>query len=185
MDREEREVEEIRNEIINQIVSSSEYRKMAADYKYLLMNGKLAKATNQLQKMHDYQKREYDKLVKVYTSKVRTIDGITASMKPEDKKTFDALTNGLIMISDVLQLMVGNIQSLYNKYNNESRISSFDELTALSEAARKKVSAFDCAYGSDRRAIVFGDMCDDLYELIYNKAKSFCNKAERIQSTNK
>ena len=169
---------ELRGEIMKRVRTSRAYMQLSAAYQEYRMKGHWNQARLVCQKMKKIEDDVLKEVVKNYKYEKREMTDIIAPMSSEDKERMNAYANGLIMMSDVIEVFISEINQTIKKYNPDMRLTSFNELRRLADEAKKQVVFFDDTYKDEYVSNLFGITADKLNEMIFNKAKSFCNKVK-------
>lgn len=170
--------DELIEAVYNEIHSSQQYIKLKKQYDTLSMRREYAKAMIVKKKMENYEVEVLDGILKTYVAKRRISEGIVESMSMEDRKTMNTLANAMLLLSDVLDAMTMDAQSVMKKYTN-GRITDFEKLNNVLKETKSLVSYFDGQLKDEKAQLIFGETSDDLYKLVFNKSKSFVNKLKK------
>jgi hypothetical protein len=103
-------------------------------------------------------------------------------MSEDDKNKLNTLENALYLVSDVLDLLVMDVNSVLKNYTNY-KMNEYDKLRELSKEARRCVCTFDKLMNDDKACAIFSSCSDNLYKMIYNKASSYINKLKKYEES--
>lgn len=170
--------DELIEAVYNEIHSSQQYIKLKKQYDTLSMRREYAKAMIVKKKMENYEVEVFDGILKTYVAKRRISEGIVESMSVEDRKKMNTFANAMLLLSDVLDAMTMDAQSVMKKYTN-GRITDFEKLNNVLKETKSLVSYFDGQLKDEKAQMIFGETSDDLYKLVFNKSKSFVNKLKK------
>lgn len=137
-------------------------------------------------KVEDLCKQEY---MKVYANEVRLMSDLVKTMSEDDQMLMNIYGNLLCMLVDITEISILNTNQLLHKYHPSYRMDMFDKIAELGEAAKNHVKIYDSVVRDDYHQNLYGDTADKMYELCFNKSKSFINKlqkhSERINKKNR
>lgn len=170
--------------IYYEIYASRQYREMIDKFQKHNLNGNLVQATLMARKMKEYEIKVFEGIAKKYISINNVTDDIISSMNENDRKILNVLSNGLYLISDVINSIVIDVNTILNKYSN-GKACNFDKLQELLMETKGLIKHFDTNLDHEKASILFGSMSDNLYKMIYNKANSYINKLESLDARNR
>lgn len=121
----------------------------------------------------------FDKTVEIYVDSMReeAVDfGKETSDIPQADK--DALIDKLMvlfMCCDIIESAVMDFNSILHKSKPDCDVTSFGDMVKLSKMARTKMRYLEknSEYLGD---VTWGERCDDMYEMMCNKARSIVRK---------
>lgn len=154
------------------------YIKLKETHKALLSRKNFAQAMLIAQKMKDYEVDVFEGVLRSYLGKRRISEDIVKSMSIEDRKKMNILANSMLLLSDVLDAMTMDAQSIMKKYTG-GRITDFEKLNNVLKETKPLVSYFDNQLKDEKAQTIFGECSDNLYKMVFNKASSFVNKLKR------
>ena len=166
------------NEIYKDIRSSKQYMKHAELQRKYKLQGQWAKAALEGKIMRDMENAVWAEVSKQYIDRTQLTMDIVLSMSEEDRHKMNVLANALVMLSDVLENLVMDTDSILKKYMI-GKNTEFDKLKEVLKEARGMVSYFDNKIADDYGASLFGECSDNLYKLTFNKASSYVNKLKK------
>ena len=167
---------ELRDEVLRRVRTSPQYMRLSAAYQQFRTTGNWMQASIVCKKMKSIEDVAFEEIIKHYKHERVEMSDIISPMSKEDRATMNTYANCMMMISDVIHNMIMDMNSLVKKYNPDMKVISFNDLESLSNEAKKHVLAFDGTYKDDYVTNLFGTTADKLYEMIFNKAKSFVTK---------
>ncbi len=102
-------------------------------------------------------------------------DTETMDIPQEDKDRMMQLLMTLFMACDIIVSAVVDVNDVLHKTKKDLTITTFNDIKQASEMAREKLSYLhkNSNYMSD---LTWGERCDDMYEMMQNKAKSIIRK---------
>lgn len=107
---------------------------------------------------------------------VEQIDVESIGMNESDKDKFTTLTLVMFMACDIIDSATMDINSTIRKYvDDDYSFDMFDDIRELAKAAKSKIEYLQ--HNSDfMKDLVWGDKCDNMYDMLQNKAKSILHK---------
>ena len=166
---------EIRKQVMQDILAHPEYRKLNEKYKTLRNSGNFMQASFVMQKMKMLEAKTFGVVAKKYIDSEKMTHETIASMTEEEKDKFTYISNGLFLMADVFDSMIMEAEAIMKKYGfGENHM--FKEFRTSLKEAKKAVYRFDNMLQDDDASMLAGQMSDDLYKLVYNKASSFTKK---------
>lgn len=96
----------------------------------------------------------------------------------EAKDRINTLAVVLFMCTDIIETAVIEINDVIHKYDKDMNFEMFDDIRQVSEMAKAKLKFFreNSGYMKD---FYWDERCDDMFELIQNKAKSIMRKKKK------
>lgn len=170
---------ELKDEILRQARTNHRYMALSAAYQQHRMKGEWNQARLICQKMKQIEDKVFEEVVRNYKYERKEMTDIISPMSKEDRNAMNIYANGLIMISDIIENMIIDMNSLVKKYHPDMRVISFNDLGKLAKESKKQVAMFDGINKDDYVTNLFGSTADNLYEMVYNKVQSFVNKVNR------
>ena len=175
---------DVQNMILDEIHKTEKFMKLASTYHALKIKGQFAQAHLINQKMREIEESVFREFLRETTKAREAMSNILSPMNEEDKASMNAYANGLMLLSDVIEVFVSEMNQIVKKYRPDMRVTSFDKINYLSKEAKKNVLLIDRTLKDEYMENLFGDTADKMFGLIYNQAKSFCTKlnkhAERV-----
>lgn len=107
---------------------------------------------------------------------VEQMDVESIGMNEADTDKFTTLTLVMFMACDIIDSATMDINSTIRKYVDEDyEFDMFDDIRELAKAAKSKIEYLQ--HNSDfMKDLVWGDKCDNMYDMLQNKAKSILHK---------
>lgn len=177
----EKFIEELRKKIRK----SKEYSTLEKRRSELLLSFRFVEANHLTKAMREIE----DKSIKTYIdnleSESKSVRELTDSMTEEDRDTMNIYGNMLVMLCDLMESTSINMNSLLKKYHPTYRVTTFDQVVELGKEARERVRMLD-SYSSDTYYTnTYGTTADKLYEMVFNKVKSFISKIKSREERSK
>lgn len=169
-------------EIYQDIRSSKQYMKHAQLQKEYMKQGQYAKAALEGKIMKEMEVAVFAEVAKHYIDRTQYSMELVASMAEGDKHNMNILTNGIVMLADVLDVLVMDVNSVLRKYK-VGKCTEFDKLKGVLGEVKGIVHYFDKVLDDKYAQDLFGDMSDNLYKMIFNKASSYVNKLKKHEES--
>lgn len=177
--------QDVREQILRTLRETGEYKNLVKQRSRALMCGNPVKAMALGRKVTKLEQTLLEEYLKLCDWECKSIAQLRKSMSKEDEDLLNACGNAIIMLSDALETLIIESNSLLKKYHPGYRIEMFDKLNELAKEARKHVSMLDQYANDEFYTNTYGDTVDKLYEMILNKAKSFVRKMQRHETKSK
>lgn len=170
--------------IYKEIRLSPEYKKHADLYAAYVRKGQYTKSMYEAGLMKRFEVETFEKVAKERINIWKEVQKKIDAMSNEDKHTMNILSNALRMMSDVVEVFIRETNSILKKYELNN-MQEYDKLEQASQEAYKCVRRFETYTQDEKVTNLFGDGCDNLYKLIFNKASSFVNKVKKHEESMK
>lgn len=96
-------------------------------------------------------------------------------LKKEDKDELLSLVITMFMCADIVESAIGDADRVLHRYDKELSFEMFNDFKQMMSLSKKKLDFL--RNSSDFfKDMVFADKCDDMYNLMQNKAKSVLRK---------
>ena len=121
----------------------------------------------------------YDKVVYEYIEEskrqVEKVDVANMDMPLEDKEKMMQLLLCCFMCTDMIKSAVIDMDDILHKYDENLHMEMFSDIKQVMEMSEEKLKflQYNSGYLKD---LTWGEKCDNMYELLQNKAKSIINK---------
>lgn len=176
-------IQDIPQDILKQmreaIRLTDKYQQMNQVKVELMKRGLYAQAAIEAKKLQKLENQILEQWVKNFEGETKKIKELKHGMSEEDIDHMNVCCNMLIMICDMLETCSSELNQLLQKYHPTYRIETFDKVNALGKEAKNKVRLLD-PYNSDTYYTnTYGTYADNLFEMCYNKAKSFIGKLKK------
>lgn len=170
-------------EVYKDIRNLPVYQKHSLLYKQNLSQFKYIEAKKHAEIMKAIETQAFAQIEKKYIDVNMEADMAIESMSYEDVQTMNILSNAMCMLSDVLNNFVINTNAIFQKYNMD-KCTRYENLKNLLKETNMLVSKFDNQMNDEKASFLFGQMSDNLYEMVYNKASSYVNKLRSYEKNN-
>ena len=124
----------------------------------------------------------YNKCVYEYMKEngeqVEKIDIATMEMPKEDKEDIMRHFLACFMCADIIKSSIQDMDTLLHKYDKDLRMELFNDIKQVMEMCEQKLSFLQ--QNSDYlKDLVWGEKCDDMYEMILSKAGAIMRKRKK------
>lgn len=111
-------------------------------------------------------KRWFDELLQ----EARQVDIQNLNLPDEVKSKMNTYYVTLFMACDIINCCVVDMDNLIQKFHKDLAVEMFDDFIEMSRKAKEKIAMFQRNTGF-LNDIYWGDKCDDIYDMMQNKAK--------------
>lgn len=160
------------------IEEDDQYIKLKQIHQELLRRRDYVGAAKQKQYMEKVKVNVVNTYLANWEGELTTMNELTENMPPEDRSTLAMYTTAMSFLCDMIVTYSMDANQLLKKYYPDYEIREYPRLTILAEECKAHISHLDNAVDV-KFAGAFGDIADELKELVDNKVK----KLQRI--TNK
>lgn len=135
-----------------------------------MMKKMFIQAMKTSEKINWLYEKKFEEYVKDAVEEARKVD-LNKSGVPDDlKEKMNILYVTTFMACDIIESTVMDMNSAIRKYDENMCVEMFDDIKELSVKAKEKLKFFQETSGY-LSTLVWGDKCDDIYEMMKNKAK--------------
>lgn len=167
------------------INENAHYKKLKESYEYCHKKGDYLQAMLASKKIKEYEAKALEAELKSYKFKKAISERIVDSMSEEDRKELNVLGSSMVIVVNVLDALMINVQRVVEKYGN-IKVTNFVKLQESLKETRALIPHFDSCLNNEKASYLLGTMSDNLYEMTYNKAKSYITKLKKHEEyTNK
>lgn len=176
---------DIRETFRKRIRNSAEYKKLEEKKCKLYMSFRFAEAASVVKMMKDVEDKAVESMVKEYEGEFRKVSELVRAMNDDDRERMNIYGNMLVMICDILETTNIEMNQLLKKYHPTYNIETFNKVTALGKEAHERVKMLVAYQYDSWYTNTYGNTADSLYEMTYNKVKSFIGKIKKREETAK
>lgn len=124
-----------------------------------------------------YEKAVYN-YIEMSRDEVAKIDPDALNMSREDDERFLSLLVVIFMSCDIIETASMDINSILKKYDRDLSINMFNEMRENYRMAREKIK-YLTQNSNLRKDSVWGYRCDEMLQMMYNKAKKLLNMKQK------
>lgn len=173
------DIEDVPKELIDQIKERFDADQRVAmlrvQHRMLQDKGDYMKALEVAERI-DYL---FSECVATYLSEaekeVEKFDLTALNLSDEDNDRFMQLALVMFMACDIINSAVIDANTVLRKYDKDVQLEEFKAITDIASEAKAKLSFLNknSDYTED---LIWGDKCDNMYDMIQSKAKAILNK---------
>lgn len=165
--------DDLKKIIKKKIENNPKYMELARRRSLYIQNGNYMMAMMTSEAMAKVEELIRKHIISEYAADVIKVDTLTKQMNDDDKGKMNTYGNMLSMVVDMFDTLTMETNQLLKKYHPNYRIEMFDKLIELGKEAKMHVKIRDAAVRDKYCIDLYGDTCDKLFEMCYNKSKSF------------
>jgi hypothetical protein len=171
-------------QIYKEIRLNPEYLKHQHKYNQWVRQGDYMKAHFEQKVMKEMEIKTFEIVAKQRINIWEIVKEKIAHIPDEDKQYLNISSNALRMIADVIEVFIMDINTIM-KRNGLNDVDEYNKLQNALNEAKSCVRVFDNLTNDEKVINMFGDGCDNLYKLVFNKASSFVNKVKKYEESAK
>lgn len=168
--------EKLKKQIIDKVRNTEEYKELEQRKNKLYRSFRFVEANKIIKMMNEVEERCVRKYVEYYMVESKKVSELIDVMTEEDRDRMNTYGNMLIMVCDIVETANIEMNQLLKKYHPTFRIESFDKVAELSNEASGIVKMLDRYSEDEYYTNTYGTVVDNLFEMCFNKAKSFIGK---------
>lgn len=151
------------------------YKRMQREADYLFSIGKYMESMNLKKKIKDLLELCKQRYVEEYNNAKTTLSLSSAGLPKEDLEHVTTLIMTLFVCCDLIESCQRDIQKTLHNTDTALSFEMFLGLRDLAKEVKKKINYLldDTSYMSTN---YWGDVCDNMYEMMKNKARSIIRK---------
>lgn len=177
----EKYIEELRKKIRR----TPEYVKMENKRLAFLREFRFVEAVNIAKAMKDVEDRSIKTYIENLERESKSVRELTDTMVEQDRDTMNIYGNMLVMLCDLIETTSIEMNQLLKKYHPTYRIETFDQVVELGKEARERVKMLDNYAKDTYYTNTYGTTVDKLFEMVFNKVKSFISKIKKREENAK
>ena len=167
--------QELLSKIREQFYATPKVRQMEVTRQMYIRSGNLTAALALAQDIDAlYNKCVYE-YIKENDEQVEQIDIATMEMPLEDKENLMKHLLACFMCADIIKSSIQDMDSLLHKYDKTMHMEMFNDIKQVMEMSEQKLQYLQ--HNSDYlKDLVWGEKCDDMYEMVLSKAGAIMRK---------
>lgn len=172
-------VSDIPQELMSKMRESFEaepkVRELRVQQQMLMRTGKYEAALAVAQRVEVLFNRVVFEYLENAENEVEQVDVATMEMPIEDKE--DLMRHLLVcfMCADIIKSAIQDMDSILHKYDKNMYMEMFNDIRQVMEMSEQKLSYLQKNSGY-LKDLVWGEKCDDMYEMLQNKAGAIMRK---------
>lgn len=171
--------EDIAQMIRMEVRAKEKYQEVVKKRNQLLLHRRYVEAASLSAGLKDMEDKALYAWLEYAANQAVPVNDLIESMSDEDKEVMASYCNALMMTSDILETLIMDSAQLIRKYHPHTDFVMFDELNMVAKKAAAMVRMLEKYKDDEFYTNNYGDMTDNLYEMIFNKARSFYRKVKR------
>ena len=167
--------QELLSKIREQFYATPKVRQMEVTRQMYIRSGNLTAALALAQDIDAlYNKCVYE-YIKENDEQVEQIDIATMEMPLEDKENLMKHLLACFMCADIIKSSIQDMDSLLHKYDKTMHMEMFNDIKQVMEMSEQKLQYLQHNSGY-LKDLVWGEKCDDMYEMVLSKAGAIMRK---------
>lgn len=167
--------QELLSRIREEFYATPKVRQMEVTRRMFLRNGNFKAALAMAQDIEVlYNKCVYE-FIEENKEQVEQIDIATIEMPLEDKENLMKHLLVCFMCADIIKSSIQDMDSLLHKYDKNMHMEMFNDIRQVMEMSEQKLSYLQHNSGY-LKDLVWGEKCDDMYEIVLSKAGAIMRK---------
>lgn len=141
----------------------------------LLSQYKLAEASAITYKIKQIEDKVLQNLIDDYQVESVRMDKLMLEMTNEDRDEINTLSNGIIMLCDMIETFSMDLNEILHKYHPDFHIEMYEKFKDVGKEAKDQMR-FMAQNTNELYQVNFADYADDITKMVKNKAKSLVRK---------
>lgn len=141
----------------------------------LLGQYKLAEASAITYKIKQIEDKVLQNLIDDYQVESVRMDKLMLEMTNEDRDEINTLSNGIIMLCDMIETFSMDLNEILHKYHPDFHIEMYEKFKDIGKEAKDQMR-FMAKNTNELYQVNFADYADDITKMVKNKAKSLVRK---------
>ena len=173
------DVDEIPSELLSKIrerfYATPKVRQMETMRQLFIRNGDYGMALSVAKDLESFFVKAACEYIEENRRQVEKIDVSTMDIPQEDKDELMRLLLVCFMCADMIKSSVQDMDSILHKYDKDLYVEMFNDIGQVMEMAEEKLHYLqeNSGYLKD---LIWGERCDDMYEVVKSKAASIMRK---------
>ena len=166
------------------IESKPDIRKLRGKYEEYMAKRQFVQALEMKKKMDKLYQNAYLDFLKEAQKEAQQIDIRKSDVPIELQEELRVLYVTAFMACDLIESCVLDMNDAIKKFNKQYSIELFDDLKAMAVKAKEKM-AFLQKNSGYLDNMIWGDNCDNMYDMAKNKAKAIIRKNRELDEQTK
>ena len=167
--------QELLSRIREQFYSTPRVRQMEVTRQMYMRNGNFKSALALAQDMEALYNKCVCEYMKQNKEQVEQVDIAVAEIPTGDKENLMKHLLACFMCADIIKSSIQDMDSLLHKYDKNMYMELFNDIKQVMEMSEQKLQYLQHNSGY-LKDLVWGEKCDDMYEMILNKAGAIMRK---------
>ena len=167
--------QELLSRIREQFYATPKIRQMEVTRQMYLRNGNLKSALAIAQDVEALYNRCVYEYIEENKAQVEQVDIAVAEIPTEDKENIMKHLLACFMCADIIKSSIQDMNSILHKYDKNMYMELFNDIKQVMEMSEQKLQYLQ--KNSDYlKDLVWGEKCDDMYEMVLSKAGAIMRK---------
>ena len=167
--------QELLSRIREQFYATPKVRQMEVTRQMFMRGGNFKTALALAQEIEALYNRCVYEYIEENKEQVEQVDIATVEMPIEDKEKLMKHLLACFMCADIIKSSIQDMDSLLHKYDKNMHMEMFNDIKQVMEMSEQKLSYLQQNSGY-LKDLVWGDKCDDMFDLLLNKAGAIMRK---------
>ena len=150
---------------------------MRVQQQMCVMQGRLSEALSLAKKLEMLYNRCVSAYMQETKEELERIDLKKAGLSDKDLESVMRLVLVCFMCADIIETSVMDINDILHRYDKTMNIELFNDIRQLMSMSKAKLKYLQ-ENGDYMKGLVWGDRCDDMYEMMKNKAGAIMKKTK-------
>ena len=167
--------QELLSRIREQFYATPKIRQMEVTRQMYMRNGNLKSALAIAQDIETLYNKCIYEYMEQNKEQVEQVDIAVAEIPTEDKEDIMKHLLACFMCADIIKSSIQDMNSILHKYDKNMYMELFNDIKQVMEMSEQKLQYLQ--HNSDYlKDLVWGEKCDDMYEMILSKAGAIMRK---------
>ena len=167
--------QELLSKIREQFYATPKIRQMEVTRQMYMRNGNLKSALAIAQDMEALYSRCVYEYIEENKAQVEQVDIAVAEIPIEDKENLMKHLLACFMCADIIKSSIQDMNSILHKYDKNMYMELFNDIKQVMEMSEQKLQYLQHNSGY-LKDLVWGEKCDDMYEMVLSKAGAIMRK---------
>lgn len=167
--------QELLSRIREQFYATPKIKQMEVTRQMYMRNGNFKSALAIAQDMEALYNRCVYEYIEENKEQVEQVDIAVAEIPTEDKENIMKHLLACFMCADIIKSSIQDMDSILHKYDKNMYMELFNDIKQVMEMSEQKLQYLQHNSGY-LKDLVWGERCDDMYDMILSKAGSIMRK---------
>ena len=167
--------QELLSKIREQFYATPKIKQMEVTRQMYMRNGNFKSALAIAQDMEALYNRCVYEYIEENKEQVEQVDIAVAEIPTEDKENIMKHLLACFMCADIIKSSIQDMNSILHKYDKNMYMELFNDIKQVMEMSEQKLQYLQHNSGY-LKDLVWGEKCDDMYEMILSKAGAIMRK---------
>ena len=167
--------QELLSKIREQFYSTPKIKQMEVTRQMYMRNGNFKSALAIAHDMEALYNRCVYEYIEENKEQVEQVDIAVAEIPTEDKENIMKHLLACFMCADIIKSSIQDMNSILHKYDKNMYMELFNDIKQVMEMSEQKLQYLQHNSGY-LKDLVWGERCDDMYDMILSKAGSIMRK---------